>query len=288
MKAIITQYSIMSLVLMIIALILSSCYSDYLRLDYETHRGAIWNSDSTLAGALVSSRATRKPEGVTRLPGGGRAKYHLETVKLYLYSLPEENLTMIADFSDLAKHIGSYRLRWSSEIAFDGDMLFYSVQPTSDWRFTMCYETKQSGDSLWYKDLKKKYETGYAYNILTGETDVVDAKLIQPENDGYPADLREINRLLNNVPLIELGFDLSEIYPRKERAYIKETIFLKHHYSLTHRAVIEQIIANKPKEEIREILETIDDYRSGLGTEATKRYIARIDGIYSRIEKLLE
>lgn len=275
-------------IILIIALILSACYSKHLRLNYQVHRGAVWNSDSTLAAALISSRATRKPEGLTRLPGGGRSKYHLETVKLYIYNVPEKNLTMVADFSDLAQHIGSYQLRWSSEIAFDENMLYYQVQPVGDWGPTICYETRSSGDSLWYNDLKDKYETGYAYNLLTGETKTADTNQIKSIGNGLPADLADINSLLKNVPLIELGFDLTEIYPRPERAYIEETAFLKHRYSLTHRAVIEQIIADKSEEGIKNILETIDRYRSGIEDEATQQHLARIDNIYSSVEKLLQ
>lgn len=91
MKAIESHPIIILSVLIIVTSIMSSCYSDHLRLSYQAHRGAVWNSDSTLAAAIVSSRATRKPVGLTRVPDGGRSNYHLETVKLYLYNLPEDN-----------------------------------------------------------------------------------------------------------------------------------------------------------------------------------------------------
>lgn len=128
---------------------------------------------------------------------------------------------MIADFSGLAQHIGSYRLKWSSEISFDKDQLLYRVKPSMDWRFTLCYETQISSDSLWYKELKNKYEATYSYNLLTGETIAVDTTLIQPINNGYAAELSDVKNLLNNVPAIQLGFDLTEIYPRPEQAYIE-------------------------------------------------------------------
>jgi|UPI00031D204F hypothetical protein len=55
-------------------------------------------------------------------------------------------------------------------------------------------------------------------------------------------DFTNFNNQLKKVPLAERGFVINDIYPKSNREYIEETIYLKNDSYLARRAVVEQII----------------------------------------------
>lgn len=67
---------------------------------------------------------------------------------------------------------------------------------------------------------------------------------------------------LKQLPLSELGLVVQDIYPKTDKDYIKETIFLKNTSSLTRQAVIEQIISKLSKQKIKGLLREMEKYQN--------------------------
>ena len=68
------------------AFLFTSCYSNYLTIDYEVHWGAVWNDKHTKVAFVASKRAYRNAEGIAAFPDGGRSLYLLEDVGLYVFN----------------------------------------------------------------------------------------------------------------------------------------------------------------------------------------------------------
>lgn len=52
------------------AFLFTSCYSNYLTIDYEVHWGAVWNDKHTKVAFVASKRAYRNAEGIAAFPDG--------------------------------------------------------------------------------------------------------------------------------------------------------------------------------------------------------------------------
>ncbi|NMB52909.1 MAG: hypothetical protein GX999_11315, partial [Bacteroidales bacterium] len=78
-----------------------------------------------------------------------------------------------------------------------------------------------------------------------------------------------------------------EIYPKSDREYIEETIYLRNPSSQTRRAVIEQIIAKLSKAEIELLLEKMDAYKNRLEGLKKTEYEFYSKDTYEQIKALL-
>ena len=87
--------------------------------------------------------------------------------------------------------------------------------------------------------------------------------------------------------MADWGLMVKDIYPKPDNEYIEETIYLRNGSSVTRRAVVEQIIAKMSKQEIKELLKNMDEYKNSLeGLKRTEYEIYSKD-TYEKIQELL-
>ena len=95
-----------------------------------------------------------------------------------------------------------------------------------------------------------------------------------------------LNIKLDDVPLSYLGLVIQDIYPKTDKQYVRETIYLDIP-ATTRRAVVEQIISKMDKQEIKAILNKMDEYKISLeGLEKTEYEIYSKE-TYESIQELL-
>ncbi|ASB49079.1 hypothetical protein [Alkalitalea saponilacus] len=278
-------------ILIIIPLIilgLLSCHSKHITLDYSTHHGACWNSDSTKIAVIISSTAFRRPEGISRFPDGGRVKYEFKKTALYIYSLHENNLREIDDFSDLVSLIGTNRSSWDGKIDFRDSILYYKIDPVLDWDFLKRLAAKQEDKLGQIPILKEKYDKIFQYELTSGETNSIDTtELFGLFSDISRVNLTQLNQKLNNVPLSQMGLVLSSFHNKPEEQLIDETIFLQNKSATTRKAVFEQIISELDERELQSILNRMERYKSRSTGLEKDRYEKNSKELYENIKALL-
>ncbi|MGI6341993.1 MAG: hypothetical protein ACOXZ9_03310 [Bacteroidales bacterium] len=254
------------------AFLLTSCYSDYLTIDYQLHHGAVWNDNQTKVAFVASKIAYRSAKGIAAFPDGGKPLYLVADVGLYVFDCEKKLLEELISFNDLTSSLGPWRAKWSVTLALTDTMVYYLLSPVS---------------VSWNASLEEKYGQPRAFHIYTETDTTVDYTtfnnlLLEMEK----CDLTSLGRLVSEVPLADWGLKLQEIYPKSDRAYINETIYL---YStrLNRRAVIEQIIAKKSKAEIKSILKEMDDYKNSLEEPWNTIYEQKSKDTYDQIKALL-
>ncbi len=270
-----------------IAFLFTSCYSNYLTMDYLMHHGAAWNDNHTKVAFLASKMAYRNAKGIAAFPDGGKSKYLIADVGLYVYDCENESLEKLITFSDLTSWLGPWRAKWSVTLALTDTMVCYLISPVPNWDWWI--ETASTPEAQQFiKSLREKYGQPRAFHIYTETDTAIDSTtfnnlLIESEK----CDLTSLGRLLSKVPLADWGLKLQEIYPKSDRKYIIETIHLYNTSSATRRAVVEQIIAKKSKAKIESILKEMDDYKNSLEEPWKSIYEQKSKDIYEQIRALL-
>ncbi|MFP4467183.1 MAG: hypothetical protein ACLFP1_09035 [Candidatus Goldiibacteriota bacterium] len=265
---------------------LSCGYSDYVHLDYTVHPGAISAPQDAGAMFVASTSAYRRAEGAARFPDGGTPDYLLKKTALYSFDFSSGELNELADFSDLARITGVSPGRWDSRIAYEGQTAYYSVKPAGGWD---AYGKTGGDKQADIEKLKEKYNKHYAVDILTKEKNAVPPEKAEPlYKKTKEISLIELNQRIEDVPMKEWGFVLEKIYPKPEEKYIDETIYLKNSSKNTRRAVIEQMISKKSRDEIKELLEKMDEHKNKLeGLKKTEYEIYSKD-TYENIKSLVK
>ena len=260
-----------TLLLGLCILLLPSCHSEYISLMFRVHHGASWNTDSTMVAFIASTGAYRKATGISRFPDGGRAKFIMEDVSLYAFFVNEDKVKKLTDFNDLTNEIGLWRSNWKVHTACYDSTVYYQVGPVTNWDWYIKGPSTKE-DSLKLVALKEKYQHIFQYDIPSGE--VLKARPIawdQLKPKTHSANLTLLGRMLDSLPVKELGLDIMEIYPKPKKEYISETIYLENDSPLARRAVIEQIISKLNREEIEKLLEKMDSHMNRLeGNEKTQ------------------
>lgn len=274
-------------IIFLISMSLSSCHSEYINLNYDVFLGSQWNQERSKIAFVASKTASRSAKGIASFPDGGIPRYLLEDVGLYILSPDDKQLTLIKSFKDLTEWIGSAAARWNCEIVFTDSVVYYHILPSSDWNMRF----QGSNDSLKLESLKKKYSKTYSFNIKNNETAEADSAAFFPMYQKYSetnkADLTEVNRIVMEVPLADWGLVLKDIYPKSDKDYINETIYLRNSYSTTRRAVAEQIIAKMSKQEIKKLLQKMDNYKNSLYGLKKTEYEIYSKATYEIIQALL-
>ncbi len=273
-----------------IVLILTSCHSEYVNLDYDIHRGAVWNDQHNKIAFVASKKAFRSATGISKFPDGGTPDYLLENMGLYLFNSENQELTKLIDFNDLVDWLGASRSKWNVKIAFTDSLIYYNILPVSDWDLYLSW-AKTAEDSSMIYSLKEKYSKTYLFNVITKNVSETDSALFlslyQKSKEANKISLTDLNQKLLEVPLAEWGLVVNDIYPKTDEDYIEETIYLYNESAITRRAVIEQIISKMSKEEIKAMLKKMDEYKSSLeGLEKTE-YEIYSEETYKSIQKLL-
>lgn len=270
--------------------LLSGCYSEYLSIDYTVHHGAVWNNDKSCVTFVASKIAYRNAKGITRFPDGGIPQYLLEDMGLYIFNIKDSSLAELVNFNDLVNWQSTSRSLWSVNLVFNDTVIYYQITPVTDWNW---FITKTSSEDRLkqIKSLKQKYNKPYMYNLNTGSVQESDTSLFREKYQenivNHKADLSHLNKILKKVPLSEWGLKVQEIYPKKEKEYIKETIYRYNECAESRRAVVEQIIAKKNKQEIEKLLEKMDKYRNALEGLERMQYDLYTKETYDQIKTLL-
>lgn len=270
--------------------LLSGCYSEYLSIDYTVHHGAVWNNDKSCVTFVASKIAYRNAKGITRFPDGGIPQYLLEDMGLYIFNIKDSSLAELVNFNDLVNWQSTSRSLWSVNLVFNDTVIYYQITPVTDWNW---FITKTSSEDRLkqIKSLKQKYNKPYMYNLNTGSVQESDTSLFREKYQenivNHKADLSHLNKILKKVALSEWGLKVQEIYPKKEKEYIKETIYRYNECAESRRAVVEQIIAKKNKQEIEKLLEKMDKYRNSLEGLERMQYDLYTKETYDQIKTLL-
>ena len=281
---------IKKLLLMCMVLILTSCHSRYVYLDYEVHPGPIWNNEHTCIVFVASKTAFRSATGIARFPDGGIPDYLLKNVGLYVFYPENRQLTQLVDFNDLTDLLGTARINWGCEIAFVDSVIYYRLLPTMKWDWYI-EKAKTTADSLLICTLKEKYNRTYSFNINKKKVIEIDSSsflaLYQKCIEANKIDLTELNNKLSEVPLADWGLVVKEIYPKSDKDYITETIYRRNNSAMTRRAVVEQIIAKMNKQEIKDLLKKMDEYKNSLKGLKKMEFEIYSKNTYEKIQGLL-
>ncbi len=266
----------------------TSCYSEYVHLDYGLHHGACRNGDHTRVACIISKRAYRPAKGIARFPDGGIPKYLLEEVSLYVYDSRDRSLREAVSFQDLTDYAGSYRSSWKSRLAYEGSLVYYRVTPVEGWDRHLEYAAETKADSQRISALREKYGKPYAFNEKTKEITPVDTAVFRAVcRKEKEVDYMEFHRRLSEVPLSEMGLVIQDIYPKTDREYIRETIYCRNGSAVSRRAVVEQIISKLGRDEIRELLNEMDAYKNSLEGIQKSSYERCSKNVYERMQTLL-
>ncbi|MGD9158573.1 MAG: hypothetical protein PVG39_09215 [Desulfobacteraceae bacterium] len=270
----------------------TSCYSDYTHLKYDTHYGAVYNTQNSREIAFIASTsAYQPPAGISRFPDGGTPKYLFEKVFLYILDTDSHKITRILNLNDLAGLIGTSKGGWKNKIIFNGSYIYYYISPVTDWSLHKKWkENSLSPEKM--QAIQDKYETYYKVNVSTGETTKIDSTTFQKMFNSFykktKVSLTPLNKELKKTRLSEFDFILENIDNKGNDQYIEETIYLKNGSPVTRRAVVEQIIAKKSKEEILALLEKMDQYKNSLTGSEKIQYEIFSEDTYSAIRSLVE
>ncbi len=269
------------------AFVFTSCYSEYLTMEYDLHWGAVWNDNQTKVAFVASAEAFRRPKGIATFPDGGQSKYLFKDVGLYVFDCENESLEKLITFSELTGLIGSSRIRWSVTLALTDTLVYYLISPVPGWDWWI--ENASTPESQRFiESLREKDGQPRAFHIYTETDTAIDSTtfnnlLIESEK----CDLTSLGRLVSKVPLANWGLKPKEIYPKSDREYINETIYLHNGSSATRRAVVEQIIATKSKAKIKSILKKMDKYYDGFEEPFTRTYKRQAKETYDQIKALI-
>lgn len=271
-----------------VLLSLTACYSDYVHLDYSLHHGARYNNDSSKVAFVLSTMAYRPAKGLAAMPDGGISEYLLEEVSIYTLDTHNNTISEVADVSDIANITGAYRSSLDIKTAWDGQLLYYKAAPVSDWSFYLENAADTKEDSLTINELKNKYSPPLVIDTKTGKTGNSDSITFAGAlNNSKKVEFMTLSNILSEIPLAELGLEISLIYPKADKKYIGETIYLENTSPLSRRAVVEQIISELSADEIKALLTEMDNYQESLEGQERDEYKKRADKLREMIRSLL-
>jgi len=280
--------NILYFVLAGLSIFMTSCYSDYVHLRYETYHGAQWNSDHDMIAFVASVSAYQKAKGISSFPDGGTPNYLFRDAGLFLLDTASKQLTKLADFNDLAELMKN---RWTADIIYTDTAIMYKLKPNSEWDLYLKWVNSKE-DSLKILHLKDKYVSLYQYNLMAEQNMICNGIDIETIKQDYlnknKANLTKLNGFLDKVPVANWGIELKSLYPKSEDKYIKDLIYVaKDGSPLTKRAIIEQIVSKRSKTEKQDILNAMDKHKNGLdGLERTE-YELYSKATYEQIKELL-
>ncbi len=263
-----------------ISFLLTSCYSDYVHLKRKTthYPSSVFQfGDSNLIAFVSTQEAYLRAKGITAFPDGGQSKVIYEETGLYIFDMKNNKLTQLKDLTDSS--ILPWYVKNRAELLFIDSLVYY-------YRKVQVLDVEDAKD---HSLLKQKYEKCFSVNINTKEVNLIDTakfnSLYQKYHKKYT--LSALNKELKKIPLSEFGLVIQDIYPKSDKKYIKEVIYLKNDGKTTRRAVIEQIISKLNKKKIKDLLRKMDEYKNSLkGLEKTEYEIYSKE-TYEDIQELL-
>jgi len=268
-------------------LLLVSCHSEFVSLKYDIFNDAYWNQDSTKVAFVASKEAFLKATGIQKFPDGGRAKMVLREIDLYVLNVEDNELEKKWHFDDLSKLPSNISSSLNVKIVLNDSLLLFSIFPVTDWDFYLKF-ARSAADSSEIKNLKARYSVPFSWKSYEGGLSPIDSSAFRTAfKSEKRISLSDINAYLEKISLEDMGLNIMALYPKAEKDYIEETIFLKNDSWLSRRAVIEQIISKLDKTEIRALLEEMESYANSLDGVEKSAYEIYSRETYEKIEALL-
>jgi hypothetical protein len=264
--------------LLILVALLSSCrYSNNISLGVSFSEVVSDFTDSTKIAFISSQKAYRSAVGLAAFPDGGQSKYVYKANGLYVFDGGEDALIYL---KDLTKPINPpWYARPNPRLVLKDNLLYYNCT----------LNILKSIDSLELIAIKKVFVECFSIDINTKKISPVDTLLFNELYSKYrisPA-IGMLNRAKAH-PLAEWGLILNEIYPKTDKQYIEYLIYGKNGGNAeTNRAIIEQIVATKSKEEIKDIMRRMEDYKNSLEGYDKAKYEIGMEDAFKNIRKLL-
>jgi hypothetical protein len=149
-KSVIFRFSF----LVIISIIITSCYENYLVINSDFKSVKI-SSDSTKIFFFHVLKAGQPPKGISTFPDGGTQNVIFKNVSLYCYDIQNENTEKIIDFGNLPYE------SWNYNISLKNNTLIFSICPISGWDRSINHSAK----SQEFSNLYREHKGFYKYNI---------------------------------------------------------------------------------------------------------------------------
>lgn len=264
-----------------------SCHSGYVSLDYKILPDAYINKDSSLLAFMATKKAFLKPKGIARFPDGGQSKVIFRKTDLYVFNIKNNKCLNVLHLDDSNLTSGNIPVSLKTEISFPDSMLFFSIMPASNWENYLKL-ARSGSDSASIESLKIKYNKPFVWDFGNQEVWQIDSTEFNLYSSTHNRiSLTKANDFVRNIPLKDIGITIMDIFPKSEKDYIHETIYLKNDSKISRRAVVEQIIAKLSKEEIKELLLQMDNHLKNLEGYEKSTYQVYSRETYDQIQALL-
>ncbi|HUX55285.1 MAG TPA: hypothetical protein VMV56_12775 [Williamwhitmania sp.] len=251
------------------AILLSSCHSNYLNYKIDFSNNFAWKGDSSAFAFLAVQDLYRRPVGIATFPDGGMSLHEYSDAALYYFNIKENKLNKAVDFSDLsALHSLYSKLQFQYiKIKFTDSLLYYRLSKPYDVdikNFKKRFKNKE--DSLKLSAIINKTSNAYAYNINTKKISVIDSATFNVALGQVKID-RNIRKrskeYLTKLSYADWGIVLKDIYPQSKKTYMEYIVYMQGNSSI-REAVFEQIIPNFTPKEIQIMLNDMDAYKTKL------------------------
>lgn len=253
-------------VMLLIAILIPSCHSEYLNLSSDFNHQFSWKTDSSGFAFLAISGLYRRPEGIAIFPDGGRVKFEYYKAELYNYNIKENKLNRAVDLKDLLPLYKKAQLL-NTQLVFNDSLLYYRLSKPYDIEISSTLKRSQTtDDSLKVFALVEKASKAYAFNINTYEITEVDSATFNSVMRQKKVDkkLRQpALECLSKLSYADFGIILQDIYPQSKETYMKYIVYMEGN-TQTRNAIFEQIIPGLTKKEIGGMLKDMDTYKAGI------------------------
>lgn len=281
------KYLLYIAVLCFSGLVLISCYSRHPEFFFDPIDSAVQCEDQRAIIFIATSGAWRSAVGITSFPDGGTPKYLLQEMNLFYFIPEKDSLVRLYSFDDLVKCGGAHRSNWKQRLAIKDDKLYCSVQPVAGWEL-LSKKCRYLVDSVDFATIKQKYSQVLVMDIKDKKTSFVEMDFPEiSKHDSTYISIGELKKKLARLPVVALGLDIKQIYPKSAKAYMDEVIYLKNKSPLYQRAVIEQFIASKSKKEIEQLLNKMKKHENKLEGLEKMEYEIYSKDIYNMLEAML-
>jgi hypothetical protein len=184
--------------------------------------------------------------------------------------------------------LNTSRIRWNSQIFIHDSVIYYHVSPITDW--SVYLNKKHNKNPSQINKLKEKYSNSYyAFHLNNHAIKTIESehfKKLFTKCQERNLSLAEIYTQVSEVPLVQWGLNVQEIFPKSNDEYITETIYLRNECQLTRRAVCEQIIAEMETDQIRALINDMEAYKTQLKGLNRKEYEIYSQKIRNMLQKL--
>ena len=281
-------------------LFMASCYSPYLTFNIMFSDRCAYNDDNSSFAFVAMMSLYRRPVGLARFPDGGTPSYEYGDSALYYYSNSDKSVHKALDLSYLRPVYDSLILGYT-DLVFKGSTIYYKLHEPLKSSIKHAKEmAKTQEDMERIQSIIDASSRAMAYSIKTGtvvpfDNTAFEKMLLSAKKKSSEKSWREI---LKKVPLHQWGIDLRKIFPQPVKTYMEYIIYQKGDEKV-REAILEDIIPELPKDDIRGLLSKMDKYKKKLDKkfktsldykerDIWKRYMPYYEKTYPEIKRLLQ